>query len=59
MRKKKPSRPTKALLEIADDMRRVGIMDSVSHEKITLRQLGKADIVGTPIIDDDDPPDSP
>ncbi len=30
-RKKKPSRLTKALLETADDMRRVGILDSASH----------------------------
>src|SRR5260370_41347699 len=53
-RKKKPSRLTKALLETADDMRRVGILDSASHEKITLRHLGgKADIVGKPIRGDE------
>jgi len=53
-RKKKPSRLTKALLETADDMRRVGILDSASHEKITLRHLGgKADNVGKPISGDE------
>jgi len=41
MRKKKASRLTKALLETADDMRRVGILDSSTHEKITLRHLGQ------------------
>lgn len=35
-----PSRLTKALLETADDMRRTGIMDAATHEKITLRHLG-------------------
>jgi putative transcriptional regulator len=40
MRKKKPSRLTKALLETADDMRRVGVLDAAGHEKITLRHLG-------------------
>jgi putative transcriptional regulator len=49
-RKKKPSRLTQALLATADDMRRIGILDSASHEKITLRHFGgKADIVGKPI----------
>src|SRR5713101_1352599 len=53
-RKKKPSRLTKALLGTADDMRRVGILDSASHEKITLRHLGgKADIVGKRISGDE------
>jgi putative transcriptional regulator len=36
----KPSRLTKALLETADDMRRVGVMDDATHQKITLRHLG-------------------
>ena len=45
-RKKKTSRLTKALLETANDMRRVDILNAASHEKITLRHLGgKADIV--------------
>ena len=33
------SRLAKALLETADDMRRVGVMDTATHEKITLRHL--------------------
>ena len=36
---RQPSRLTKALLETADDMRRVGILDAAAHEKITLRHL--------------------
>ena len=35
-----PSRLIRAMLETADDMRRVGIMDAASHEKITFRHLG-------------------
>lgn len=31
---------TAALLETADDMRRVGVLDSAAHRKITLRHLG-------------------
>jgi putative transcriptional regulator len=38
--KARPSRLTKALLETADDMRRVGVLDPAAHEKITLRHLG-------------------
>lgn len=38
---KKPSRLGGAILETAADMRRLGIMDAATHEKITLRQLGK------------------
>src|SRR6266849_1193331 len=50
MRQKKPSRLTKALLETANDMRRAGILDSASQEKITLRHLGgKANIIAKPI----------
>jgi putative transcriptional regulator len=49
-RKKKTSRLTKALLETADDMRRVGVLDAASHEKITLRHLGtKGNVVAKPI----------
>jgi putative transcriptional regulator len=49
-RKKKTSRLTKALLETADDMRRVGVLDAASHEKITLRHLGRSgDVVAKPI----------
>ena len=40
MKKKRPRRLTQVLLETADDMRRVGILDSARHEKITLRHLG-------------------
>jgi putative transcriptional regulator len=40
MTTKKVSRLTKALLETADDMRRIGIMDKATHDKITLRHLG-------------------
>lgn len=47
---KTASRLTKALLETADDMRRTGVMDAATHEKITLRHLGgKADPVAEPI----------
>jgi putative transcriptional regulator len=40
MKTKKPDGLTKALLETTDDMRRVGVMDATTHEKITLRHLG-------------------
>jgi putative transcriptional regulator len=36
-----PGRLREALVETADDMRRLGLMDAATHEKITLRQLGK------------------
>jgi putative transcriptional regulator len=53
-RKKEPSRLSKALLETASDMRRVGILDAASHEKIKLRHLGsKGDLVGQPISGDE------
>src|ERR1700674_1918274 len=53
-RKKKSSRLAKALLETAGDMRLIDILDSASHEKITLRHLGgKAGIVGKPIRGDE------
>jgi putative transcriptional regulator len=53
-KRKQPSRLTKALLETADDMRRVGIMDEMAHAKITLRHLGdKADVMTEPISGDD------
>ena len=53
-RKKKNSRLTKALLETADDMRRVGVVDAAAHEKITLRHLGgKAGVVTKPISGDE------
>ncbi len=43
--KKKPSRLAKELLEMADGMRKVGLLDRTTHEKITIRHLGAA---GTP-----------
>ena len=46
----KPSRMVRTMLETADDMRRAGIMDEMTHAKITLRHLGdKADVVTEPI----------
>jgi putative transcriptional regulator len=48
------SRLTRALLETADDMRRVGVMDAATHEKITLRHLGgKTDALPNPISGDE------
>jgi putative transcriptional regulator len=53
-KRKQPSRLTKALLETADDMRRAGIMDDMTHAKITLRHLGdKADAATEPISADE------
>jgi putative transcriptional regulator len=50
MTTKEPSRLTKALLETADDMRRAGIIDALTHAKVTLRHLGnKAAVVTEPI----------
>lgn len=43
MAKKKTTSPlAKALLETTGDMRKAGLMDKASHEKITLRHLGVA-----------------
>jgi putative transcriptional regulator len=39
-RKKKSSRLARELLETADDMRKVGLLDRAAHEKITMRHLG-------------------
>ncbi len=36
----KPRRLEKALLETADDMRRVGVMNDATSQEITLRHLG-------------------
>jgi putative transcriptional regulator len=36
----RPNRLTAALIETADDMLRLGVMDAATHEKITLRHLG-------------------
>lgn len=48
-----PSRLAKALLETADDMRRVGIIDADIHAKLTLRYLGKPAITADPISGDE------
>jgi putative transcriptional regulator len=45
--KKSPSRLTQALLETADGMRRIGIIDEAAHEKITVRHL-RREPVGMP-----------
>ena len=42
MTKKKPSRLTEALLETAEDLHRIGIMDDAAYRKITVRHLGKS-----------------
>jgi len=45
---------TEALREMADDLRRVGVMDATTHEKITLRLLGdRAQAVAAPITGDE------
>jgi len=50
MTTKEPSRLTEALLETADDMRRTGVIDALTHAKLTLRHLGnKANVVTEPI----------
>jgi putative transcriptional regulator len=50
----KPTRMFRAMLETADDMRRAGIMDDMTHAKITLRHLGdRADVVTEPISGED------
>jgi len=36
---KQPARLTKALLETAQDMHRVGVIDAATHAQITLRHL--------------------
>lgn len=53
-RKAKPSRLTKALLDTAGEMRRVGVLDVATHEKITLRHLdGKTSLDVKPITGDE------
>jgi putative transcriptional regulator len=41
--KEKPSRLAKALLETAGDMRKAGLLDRATHDKITMRHLGAKD----------------
>ena len=38
---KAPSRVTNEILQMADDMRRVGVMDDKMHHQITVRHLGR------------------
>jgi putative transcriptional regulator len=38
---KHSSRLAEALIETADDMRRLGVLDEAAHEKITIRHLGR------------------
>lgn len=53
-KKAKPGRREKALLEMAGDARRAGVMDAATHAKITMRHLGdKADMALEPISGDD------
>lgn len=50
----KPSRMVRAIIETADGMRRIGIMDAETHAKITMRHLGPdAGAVPEPISGDD------
>ena len=44
MKKKKASRLTKALLEVAADMRKADILDVGAYEKITMRHLSPKDL---------------
>lgn len=53
MTRTKTSELTAALLETADDMRRVGVLDAAAHEKITLRHLGAAEAVPEPMTPED------
>ena len=39
--KKKPSRLSEAILEMAEDQHRIGIMDDATYRKITVRHLGE------------------
>ena len=49
MSKTKPGRLTAALLDTADDMRRVGVLSARAHQKITLRHSGDKDILPEPM----------
>ena len=50
----KPSRMGRAMLETADDMRCAGILDEMTHAKITLRHLSdRTDLVTEPISGED------
>jgi putative transcriptional regulator len=50
MAAKKPSHLAQALLETAEGMHRIGIMDDATYQKITVRHLGeKAHSMAAPI----------
>lgn len=52
--KQKPSRLGEAIVEMAGDQHRLGMMDDASYAKITLRHLGDAaKSVATPISGDE------
>jgi putative transcriptional regulator len=40
MKNKKPSRLAQAILETAEDMGQIGILDDAAYDKITMRHLG-------------------
>jgi len=41
MSRRAPSRVTAEILEMADDMHRIGVMDAETHYQITVRHLGR------------------
>lgn len=41
MTTKAPSRVTAEILEMADDIHRIGVMDDKTHHQITVRHLGR------------------
>lgn len=45
-KKARPSRVREAILDTAKDLHRLGIIDDVTHEKITLRHLGDKGLAG-------------
>ena len=53
-RDKKPSRLAQAMLETAEDMRQVGLLDETVYAKITMRHLGvKEKVEGKPLTGKD------
>jgi putative transcriptional regulator len=52
--RKKLSRLSEALLEMAADQHRIGVMDDATYRKITVRHLGeKANLLAAPISADE------
>jgi putative transcriptional regulator len=49
-KKKKASQLTRVLIQTADDMRRIGVLDTTGHEKITIRHLRNKPNNGTKSI---------